>query len=273
MPNVCILTDSTAQFTQSDYTGHERVHIIPFELRESTRRQGGSLPNGVSIQKQLIPPSAQNFMHYYDKLISNYDSVLVLTLSSQLSPVLENAITGAGQSKNGASVLVIDSQTTCIGLGMLAQLAAGEAANGSSLKEIEQTLRANIPQIYMIFCLPELTYLAHAGYMDYAQALVAEMMGLLPIFTFEEGRLVPTEKVRTPRHLFEAFQEFMDEFEAPAQIALVRSSAKGSLSTSQLRQFVEETFPLTSFSEHTLQPHLEALFGLHSIGLVLMDSM
>ncbi len=51
--------------------------------------------------------------------------------------------------------------------------------------------------------------------MDNAQALVAEMMGMLPIFAFEEGRLVPMEKVRTPRHLFEAFQDFMGEFETP----------------------------------------------------------
>jgi fatty acid-binding protein DegV len=98
------------------------------------------------------------------------------------------------------------------------------------------------------------------------------MMGILPIFTFEEGRLVPMEKVRTPRHLFEAFQDFMGEFEAPARIALVNSSGRGSLRTSPLRQFVQDTFPDTLYSEHPIQPHQAALFGPRCIGLVVLES-
>ncbi len=90
--------------------------------------------------------------------------------------------------------------------------------------------------------------------MDNAQAVVAEMMGMLPIFAFEEGRLVPMEKVRTPRHLFEAFQDFMSEFESPAQIALLRSSGRGNLRTGPLRQFVKDTFP-GLYSANTLSSH------------------
>jgi len=102
--------------------------------------------------------------------------------------------------------------------------------------------------------------------------LVGEMMGMLPIFTFEDGRLVPMEKVRTPRHLFEAFQDFMGEFESPARIALVNGSGRGSLRTNPLRQFVQDTFPETLFSEHPIQPHVAALFGPRSIGLVVLES-
>ena len=139
-------------------------------------------------------------------------------------------------------------------------------------EEIDLCLRASLPRVYLLLCIPELSYLAQSGHMDYAQALAGEMMGILPIFTFEEGRLVPMEKVRTPRHLFEAFQDFMGEFEAPAQIALVNSSGRGSLRTSPLRQFVLDTFPETLYSEHPLQPHLAALFGPRSISLVVLDA-
>ena len=155
---------------------------------------------------------------------------------------------------------------------MLVQIAAEAASQGASLKEIERCLRASIPRVYLLLCIPELTYLAQSGHMDYAQALVGEMMGILPIFTFEDGRLVPMEKVRSPRHLFEAFQDFMGEFEAPARIALINSSGRGSLRTSPLRQFVLDTFPETLFSEHPLQPHLAAMFGPRTIGLVVLES-
>jgi DegV family protein with EDD domain len=273
MPNICILTDSTAQFTHSNFIGHERVHVIPFYVQNAAYQEGKPLPDGILFQTQLIPPSPQEFIRSYARLSREYDSILVLTLSSLLSPTMKYALAASDQYSNCATVEVIDSQTTAIGLGMLVQLAAGAASEGASLKEIDRRLRASIPRVYMLFCIPEPTYLAYSGLMNYAQALVAEMMGMLPIFTFEEGRLVPMEKVRTPRHLLEAFQDFMGEFENPSQIALVRSSVRGSLRTNPLREFVKGTFPEALFSEHPLQPHLAALFGPLSIGLVVMESL
>jgi DegV family protein with EDD domain len=273
MPNVCILTDSTAQFTRSNFTGHERVHVIPFFIQNTAYQEGKPMPGGILFQTQLIPPSPQEFIQYYTRLSREYDSILVLTLSSLLNPTMKHALAASYQYSNCATVEVIDSQTTAIGLGMLVQLAAGAAAEGASLKEIDLRLRASIPRVYMLFCIPELTYLAYSGLMNYAQALVAEMMGMLPIFILEEGRLVPMEKVRTSRHLFEAFQDFMGEFENPSHIALVHSSVRGSLRTSPLREFVKGTFPEALFSEHPVQPHLAVLFGPRSIGLVVMESV
>jgi DegV family protein with EDD domain len=270
MPNVCILTDSTAQFTHPNFPGHERVHIIPFVFQTAVR-QGGE-PATAEPAKLLVPPSPQDFIRFYARLSLKCDSILVLTISSLLSPTMKHASLASKQYHNGATVEVMDSQTTAIGLGMLVQLAAGSAAEGASLKEINQQLRNSISGIYTLFCIPELTYLAHLGQMDYAQALVAEMMGMLPIFAFEEGRLVPMEKVRSPRHLSEAFQDYMGEFETPSQIALMRSPGRGSLRTSPLHQFVKDTFPEAIFSEYPLQPHLAALFGPKSIGLVVSES-
>jgi DegV family protein with EDD domain len=271
MANICILTDSTAQFMQSDFPGHERVQTIPFVFQDAIRQEGKVLPD--NSKKLLIPPSPEDFICFYDRLSRTYDSILVLTLSSKLSPTMNHAILALNQFHNSAAVEIIDSQTTAMGLGMLVELAAGSASEGVSLKEIDQQLRNSIPRIYMLFCIPEPIYLAYSGQMDYAQALVAEIMGMLPIFTFEEGRMVPMEKVRTPRHMYEAFQDFMGEFDAPSKIALLCNSDHGRLRTSSLCQFVKSTFPGTAFSEYPILPHLAALFGPRSIGLVVLESL
>jgi len=239
MPNVCILTDSSAQFTQPTFPGYDRVHVIPFGLQVVERQVGLSMPGAVFQKRLLVAPSPQEFVQNYARLGRIYDSILVLTLSSLFSACMSHALA---------------------------------ASQGATLKEIDLQLRASLPRVYLLLCIPELTYLAQSGHMEYAQALVGEMMGILPIFTFEEGRLVPMEKVRTPRHLFEAFQDFMGEFEAPARIALVNSSGRGSLRTIPLRQFVQDNFPDTLFTEHSIQPHLAAMFGPRSIGLVVLES-
>jgi len=271
MPNVCILTDSTVQFTQSRFPGYDRVHVIPFDIQSVECQEDRSLPCGVFTHRRLVAPSSQDFVRFYTRLSRDYDSIVVLTLSSLFNPTMSHALVASEQFSYGASVEVIDSQTTAIGLGMLVQIVAEAASEGASLKEIDWRLRASIPCVYLLLCIPELTYLAQSGHMDYAQALAGEMMGILPIFTFEDGRLVPMEKVRTPRHLFEAFQDFICEFEAPAHVALINGPGRGNLHTNPLRQFVQDTFPETLFSEHSIQPHLAALFGPRSIGLVVMD--
>jgi len=177
------------------------------------------------------------------------------------------------QFNNHAKVEVVDSQTTAAGLGMLVQAAAGTASGGASLTEVERRVRVSMPHIYILFCIPDLMYLAASGHMERAQAMVGEIMGMLPIFTIEEGRLLPLEKVRTTRHLFEAFQDFMGEFESPAHIALVHGANHNTLRIRPLRLYIQETFPETPFSEHPIQPHLAALFGPQSVGLVVMETI
>jgi DegV family protein with EDD domain len=270
MSDVCILTDSTVQFVQPSFPGRERVHIIPFSLQLSPRPlQPGE--GEAEAYPLLTPASPQDFLQYYSQLSHRYGSILVLTISSFLSRAMENALAASAQFSNHCTVQVIDSQTVGAGLGMLVQAAATAAARGLSLAEIERKIRIAIPHIYILFCIPELMYLAAAGHMDRSQAMVGEILSMLPVFTLEEGRLVPSEKVRTPRHLFEAFQDFMAEFESPAHIALVHGSNHNSLRIRPLRQYLQELFPQTPFSEHSLQPQLTALFGPQSIGLFVSE--
>ncbi len=272
MSNVCILTDSTVQFTHPKFPGHERVYVIPFEFQTRTQQGDESRPCR-NLARRLIPPSPQEFIRFYAQLSREYDTIFVLTLSSLLNPATRFALSASVQYSNHAAIEVIDSQTTGIGLGLLVQEAAAAASAGATPAEIERRMRASIPRIYMLFCIPELTFLAHSGYMDHSQALVGELMGMLPIFAIEEGRLTPMEKVRTQRHLFESFQEFMNEFEAPAYIALVRGASHNTIRTRPVRQYVRENFPDALFSEHAIAPHLAALFGPQSTGLVIMEKL
>jgi fatty acid-binding protein DegV len=86
----------------------------------------------------------------------------------------------------------------------------------------------------------------------------------------EEGHLSPLEKVRTQRHLIESFQEFIEEFESPRNIVLLKGS-QNHLRTRPLRQYVSEVFPETPFSEHTMNTPLTTMLGPQTIGLTVME--
>jgi DegV family protein with EDD domain len=281
MAKVCILTDSTAQFTRPGFPGHERVYIVSFGVGRQLPALGspgncrpiGRLASRLppeTLEGRLVPPSAQIFSSYFTQLSRDYDNILVITLAASLSPMVHYAEEAASQYTNHATIQVVDSQTTAIGQGLLVQIAAEAAVGGASIQEIERLVRATIPRVYMLFCIPEMNYLAEAGYLSRSQALVGEMMGLLPIFVLEEGRLTPMQKVRTQRHLLESFQEFIDEFSDPYHVALIQGNHT-HLRAHLLREYVEGSFPHTPFSVHTIGAQLSELFGPQCMGLVVME--
>jgi len=255
MGRACILTDSTAQFTRPDFPGHEHVCIVPFSISGD----GG---------RRLQAPDVEEFTAQYRSLGREYDQIVAVLLSSALSPAAGNARRAADANGWRARVQVIDSQTTAVGLGLLVERAAAAALKGDMLA-VERKVRETMPAVYSLFCLPGLRTLALSGYLSESQALVGEMLGLLPIFAMEEGQLSPFNKVRTQRHLIETFEEYLGEFADPAHIALIRSNGNGR--GNPLREYVETAFPDVAFSEHVPNAHLSALFGPNSAGLVVLE--
>jgi DegV family protein with EDD domain len=268
MDRVGILTDSTVQFTRPNFPGRGLVRIIDFNLQEVPQDSHSSFPrpNG-----RLYPPTARNFLDQYNWLGQEFAGIAVITLSLSLNPAGSYAQQAKAQYAGRAHVQVIDSQTTSLGLGLLVQLAAGVAASGAGLAELERAVRAAVHNIYTLFCIPNLTYLAQGGYLSHSQAMVGEMLGLLPLFVLEEGILSPTAKAHTQRHLLESFQEFVEEFSHPSYIGLTKAAAANHFRPNSLRQYVKEHFPNVPFDQHVINPHLAALLGPQSTGLVVME--
>jgi DegV family protein with EDD domain len=197
----------------------------------------------------------------------------VLAHAAALGPAARCAAEAAAQRSNHTTIQVIDSQTTAIGLGLLAQMAAEAAADGASIHAIEQRVRAAIPRVYMLICIPQMSCLAQAGYLSRSQAVVGEMLGLLPIFALEDGRLTPMLKVRTQRHLLESFQEFIDEFTDPYHVALIQGPTQARLHARTLHDYVAGSFPNAPFSVHPAGEFLAALFGAQCVALVVMEKV
>ncbi len=114
-------------------------------------------------------------------------------------------------------------------------------------------------------------WLAENGYLSPAQAQAAEILGMLPIFMLEDGRLSPLEKGHSQRAVVDCFEEFLDEFESPRRVALAHGLGHDSTRTRPLRQHIQEMHPEAHFSEHVFSPHLAALLGTRSIGMAIMQ--
>ncbi len=280
MPRTCILTDSTAYFTKLSFAGQDQVTILPYTIQVD----GQSIPDSKDLSiyfpttrfKQpptAIPPSVEAFRSAYATLGMKYKDIVVILLSSHLSQANFNAHLANQTGKSPANIFIIDSLNTAIGLGLLVQSAADLAHRGYTGIEINRLVRGMINHIYSVFCLPDLSHLYRAGQLDPAQAIVGEMLGIIPFFTFENGRLVHTQKIRSPRHLVDIMYEFVAEFDNLRYLGLVQGINTYEQESRNLRDRISQNVRTTPLCEHGLSLALATLLGPHGIGLVVMENV
>jgi DegV family protein with EDD domain len=281
MSQVCILTDSTAQFPTPAFPGRNLVNVIPLHVeyngktyRKSEGLKAGdlpvSIPNGSSIK--AVPPSVEEFEEIYITLGQHYDEIVAILHANDLSNTYHNALEAAHNLQGHANIVVIDSYTTATGLGLVVQAASAAAEDGMAGEDIDAMIRSLLPKLYSVFCIQGLSYIHNSGYLGEAQAIVGEFMNILPIYILDEGRLVPTQKARNNRHLIDLLHEFLCEFTNLEHIALIQSVPPFENETRALRERLTEDFMDTPISEHTISPELAAIIGPRSMGMFTLQS-
>jgi DegV family protein with EDD domain len=284
MGRVCIVTDSTVQFSLPSFVGRQVVKILPFgiflngQLHEGARDiKPADLPLFPPEENHpcLQVPTPEEILRFFSviEVENQYDQVLAIFSSASMNPLFEQVKNTLDGQNGRLRVQVIDSQTISIGLGFLVQSAADLLIRQASLSEGEHLVRSLVPHIYSVFCTPGLSYLAQSGFVDPAQAMVGEYLGLFPLFTLEEGRLSPLEKVRNHRQVLDFFQEFLDEFEHLNHISLVQSISSNPQDGRLLREHIQENHPKTPFTEHSISPALAALLGPQTSALFAIENI
>jgi DegV family protein with EDD domain len=280
MTRVCILTDNTAQFENPAFTGKELIHVIQHSVQWQDQIYTGN--SNLKIREypasglngaypRLIAPSADDFRRILTRLGQQYNEIITILLSSHLSPAVKNAKEAAATLRGRVFTWVIDSQTTAIGLGMLAQNTAQAAQSGMSGVEIVRKLYGSIPKIYSVFFTQNLMYLHHAGFIDQVQAVIGEMMGITPMLLLEKGRPVPIQKARNARHIVDILHNFITEFNTLQHIGIIQGTPLYKLEMRTLCERISKEFPGMPVSNHKLDNSLAAILGPRCLGMIAME--
>jgi DegV family protein with EDD domain len=281
MESVCIVTDSTIQFPQPAFAGRNLVKILPLKVNlsgecvdEYASMKNSTLPATATrkLNPSLSSPSSLELTEFINTIGKSFDQTLWILHSSALGNCCQQIQERILLLSNHERMQIIDSRNISIGLGLLVQAAAELAECGTPLSEIERVIRTNIPLIYTVLCIPNLSYLYFAGLIDLAQATIGEMMGILPIFTLENGKLTPVEKVKNNHQIYDFFQEFINEFDQLHHLALLQNASPDNQNPRILRDFIQNNFPKTYFTEHNLTLPIATLFGPHCTGLFIAEA-
>ena len=283
MVSACVVTDSSAQFTNLSSDLQKYTTIIPLPisingivLNSNEPLKPGKLPKFASsgkINSVINAPSPQYIYDLFLNLGKSYETIFGVFMSSHLNPLVNLAEEAASNLRGSIDIQIIDSGTTSLGLGFLVQKVAEQIRVGLSLNEINGYLRIMIPKVYSIMCIPGLSYLHNNHFLDLGQAIIGELLGIFPLYSIEEGKLSPFGKARNLRNTVDYFVEFVEEFEKITDIALLQTAPPNSLLSQMLREQIIGLNPNLVLSEIPINLTLASLFGPKTSGVFVLDSI
>ena len=276
-----ILTDNAAQFTRPNFPGCRYVRILDEEIEHLSQKfdnirnvRVGDFPKHVNTNNpmRLVLPTTEYISNQVLSLYQSYDDIFIALVSRNLHPSYDLFEGIINKIHGKAEIHLLDTQSIAVGEGQIVQIAADLLEKNLGGAVIEEKLREAIPHIYTLLCTPNFSYLNKSGFIDLGQAVSGEALGFLPVFTLEDGKLNPVEKVKNIRSVFDYFIEFIEEFEDICNISFIQPSSPSHNESKLIRQHVEEFFPKTQYSEHTINPFLASLIGPQGMGIVITES-
>jgi DegV family protein with EDD domain len=159
-------------------------------------------------------PSVGDFLEAYEPILDRGDDVVSIHISGGISGTVGAAEQARAQLVErgiaGDRIEVVDSETTCGGLGAVVIAAANAGRAGASVAETAQVARAARAGLKIWFAVDTMEFLRRGGRVGAARAWIGSTLKVKPILTLER-EITPVERVRTAGRAFERMVEYLEE--------------------------------------------------------------
>jgi DegV family protein with EDD domain len=217
---VAIVADTTS-YLPGDLAAAQGLHQVSLYVRfgedlerESDMPDYNGFYDRLRTAKELpttSQPSVGDFLAVYEPLLEQGCDVVSVHLSAGISGTYESALQAKAQIEEGGGdrrVEVVDSETACGGMGLVALCARKAAADGAGVDEVVAAARAGREALNIWFCVDTLEFLRRGGRIGAAQAWVGGALKIKPILSIE-SEITPVERVRTAGRAFERMVDYM----------------------------------------------------------------
>ena len=198
---VRIILDSTANFSKDL---KDKFTVVPLTVNfgEESYADGVEIDNDTFYRKlvtgDVLPttsqPTPDAFAQVFEKIVSEGDEAVVITISSKLSGTYQSATIAAEDF--GGKVFVVDGYTVAIGTGALGEYALKLAESGKSAAEIAQTLEKEKENIRVYAVVDTLEYLKKGGRVSATAAFAGGLLNFKPVIAIADGVVQSVTKGR-----------------------------------------------------------------------------
>ena len=200
-----ILTDSACDILPAE-AQQLGVTVIPLNV---TLEDGTVLRDGIDMTPseyyahlaacRKLPttsqPSPEQFEQLYLDAAAAGDEVLGIFLSDALSGTGQCARLAADLA-NVDNVVFVNTENVCLGQSLLVRLAVQLRDAGKTIHQIAADLEKAKQHLHLVAAVDDLKYLRKGGRLPAAVAVAGGMLGIKPLITIKEGKVVMAGKAR-----------------------------------------------------------------------------
>ena len=200
-----ILTDSACDILPAE-AQQLGVTVIPLNV---TLEDGTVLRDGIDMTPSAyydhlaschkLPttsqPSPEQFEQLYLDAAAAGDEVLGIFLSDALSGTGQCARLAADLA-NVDNVVFVNTENVCLGQSLLVRLAVQLRDAGKTIHQIAADLEKAKQHLHLVAAVDDLKYLRKGGRLPAAVAVAGGMLGIKPLITIKEGKVVMAGKAR-----------------------------------------------------------------------------
>ena len=198
---VAISSESSCDLPQ-EIIDRYNVKIIPYHIQVGDMVfEDGAIPTAELFERadalKTLPKTAAinevEFEEYFNRLKEEYDAVVHISLSSEITSATKNA---ENVAKRLGDVHVVDSRTLSSGIGLLVIYACQLAEKGLDAATIAEKVRARTPYVQCSSVIERLDYLYKGGRCNSLQLLGANLLKLRPRIVIRNGVIGNDKKYR-----------------------------------------------------------------------------
>jgi DegV family protein with EDD domain len=234
---IAIVTDSTACIPESFIDQYD-IKVAPQILLW----KGETLLDGVDITPDefytrlrttdVMPTTSQatvrSFHEIFKPLVAEGAKILSIVLSAKLSGTLLSAEQAKGEYP-GATIELVDSETTAMALGFQVLAAARAATEGKSFEEVVELARDAKRHTGVMFVVDTLEFLHRGGRIGGAARLFGTALNMKPLLEIRNAQVDTVEKIRTKSKAFARLLDLIEERigdKKPVRLAALHAQAE-----------------------------------------------
>lgn len=268
MKKIALVTDSTADLTE-EMKAEGDTYVIPLRVIFGEEEfLDGELTSEEFFKRlanaQELPrtsqPSPEEFFNLYSKLLSEYQEVISIHISSGLSGTYNAA--RLAKDKIKGKIHLIDSKTISLGVGLMITEATKLIREGIDSVHIVEKLGKVRNNVETLFTLNTLEYLQKGGRIGRVHSLMGSFLNIKPIIRVgDDGIYQSYGKARSQekalRNIVEAFQELS---KGRKHIRFGVAHGAASQAGAYLREAMENAFQMPA----TIYTQVGPVIGVHT---------
>lgn len=274
---VAVVTDSTA-YLSPELREQFNIEMVPLSVvfgeesfREELDLSTEDFYEKIASAKQLpttSQPAVGDFVSLFERLKEDgYEQVISIHLSSKISGTYQTALTAASMVE-GIDVHGFDSEISCSPQAYYVLEAAKLANEGSDANTIIDYLHSLKETSRAYFMVDDLNHLHRGGRLNAAQLVVGNLLKIKPILHFENGSIVPFEKVRTEKKaLARILQLLAEDAEKgiPLDVTVIHANREDG--GKELAERIRDAHPNANVSISYFGPVIGTHLGSGSLGV------